>query len=239
MEDLTNAEIRQACLAAGINVSLRVQSLVYYSLFICQCGAVTGSTRRLYLRKLSNIPAAPVTVTTKTTATANGAASAPSSTASTTTRIPRKSSSVSTRSKVGSRDAQFSEPEVIHDPPEEELDEAEVDEPKSVRKSGSNRKSLIPRSSFKVNTSQGQVDLEEKSDFELGELMKSIGLRFASIDSRNRPNYYRRIKDKLNHVTNNQSIDRTNEFRYYSIILIWKLKLKINFKAQTTTVKAN
>ena len=177
-----------------------------------------------------------MTVTTKTTATANGAASAPSPVASTTTR---KSSSVSTRSKVGSRDAQFSEPEVIHDPPEEELDEAEVDEPKSIRKSGSNRKSLIPRSSFKVNTSQGQVDLEEKSDFELGELMKSIGLRFASIDSRNRPNYYRRIKDKLNHVTNDQSIDRTNEFRYYSIILIWKLKLKINFKAQTTTVKAN
>ena len=39
-----------------------------------------------------------------------------------------------------------------------------------------------------------EVDYEKMSEAELGDYMRSLGMRFASIDSRNRQNYHRRIR---------------------------------------------
>ena len=44
---------------------------------------------------------------------------------------------------------------------------------------------------------ENEVDLESMTDDQLADFMRKIGLRFASIDSRNRPNYYKRIRQKL------------------------------------------
>lgn len=44
---------------------------------------------------------------------------------------------------------------------------------------------------------ENEVDLESMTNDQLADFMRKIGLRFASIDSRNRPNYYKRIRQKL------------------------------------------
>ena len=97
---------------------------------------------------------------------------------------------MSTRSK-GTRDPS----PVIHDPPEVEERIAE-------------RKSMIPKSSFSVRYENNDTDLDKMSDDQLGNFMKKIGIRHASIDSRNRPNYYKRIQKKLEETS-----DRSTEFR--------------------------
>ena len=44
---------------------------------------------------------------------------------------------------------------------------------------------------------ENEVDLESMTNDQLADFMRKIGLRFASIDARNRPNYYKRIRQKL------------------------------------------
>ena len=55
----------------------------------------------------------------------------------------------------------------------------------------------VPEPEPEPSSENVEVDYESMSDAELGDYMRSMGMRFASIDSRNRPNYYRRIKGIL------------------------------------------
>ena len=61
---------------------------------------------------------------------------------------------------------------------------------------------------------ENEVDLESMTNDQLADFMRKIGLRFASIDSRNRPNYYKRIRQKLGE----KQKETYQEFRNGSII---------------------
>ena len=69
---------------------------------------------------------------------------------------------------------------------------------------------------------ENEVDLESMTNDQLADFMRKIGLRFASIDSRNRPNYYKRIRQKLGEKQKETYQEfRSGIYRFYQSLSIF------------------
>ena len=69
---------------------------------------------------------------------------------------------------------------------------------------------------------ENEVDLESMTNDQLADFMQKIGLRFASIDSRNRPNYYKRIRQKLGEKQKETYQEfRSGIYRFYQTLSLF------------------
>jgi len=166
--DLTDEEIREQCKSLGIKI-----------------GPITGTTRKIYIRKIEK---AKPTIGTQPAEPSRPFVEPNRILKQSKIPLPRRNSITESHPVTNGHPKKTTRSTANTELLESE--KTDLDQTRTVISKSNNHSE--PR-----ENQENELDLESMTNDQLADFMRKIGLRFASIDSRNRPNYYKRIRQKL------------------------------------------